>query len=248
VTHFVLVHGAFHAAWCWEPLVGELQDAGHTAIAFDLPGAGDDATPVADVTLDAYAERVCGALGTDGPPAIVVAHSMGGIAITQAAARCPDRIAALIYVAAFLPADGQSLVDLTQLPEGAGDMVQANMVVDGDPPIATMPRDVAREAFYGTCPDDRAAWGVERMRPQPLAPFVTPLTLGDGTQQGPPRYYVVAAQDRAIPPALQRRMAREGAAAEVVELDTDHSPFLSAPAELAGLLERFAAASRASAK
>jgi pimeloyl-ACP methyl ester carboxylesterase len=244
VTRFVLVHGAFHGAWCWELLVRELEDAGHTAIAIDLPGAGDDKTPVADVTLDAYVDRVCDALGTEGPPAILVAHSMGGIAIAQAAARCPDRVAALIYVAAFLPADGQSLVDLTRLPEGAGDLVQANMVVDGDPPIATMPRDVAREAFYGACPDDRAAWGVERIRPQPLAPFVTPVSLGDGAQAGPPRYYVVAAQDRAIPPALQRRMAREGATAEVVELDTDHSPFLSEPAELAGLLERFAASAQ----
>jgi pimeloyl-ACP methyl ester carboxylesterase len=248
MARFVLVHGAFHGAWCWEPVMSELKAARHTAVAIDLPGCGDDATPVADVTLDAYAERVCEALGTDEEPAVLVGHSMGGIAITQAAARCPDRIASLVYVAAFLPADGQSLVDLTQLPEGAGDMVQANMVVDGDPPIATMPRDVAGEAFYGSCLDDRADWGVERIRPQPLAPFVTPVSLGDGARARPPSYYVVAAQDRAIPPALQRRMARERATADVVELDTDHSPFLSAPAELAGLLERFAAASLVSAE
>ena len=184
---------------------------------------------------------MCDALGTDQAPAILVGHSMGAIAITQAAALCPDRIATLIYVAAFLPADGQSLVDLTQLPEGAGDMVQANMVVDGDPPVATMPRGVAREAFYGMCLHERAAWGVQRIRPQPLAPFVTPVSLGDWAQAGPPRYYIVAMQDRAIPPALQRRMARERATADVVELDTDHSPFLSAPAELATLLMRFAA-------
>jgi pimeloyl-ACP methyl ester carboxylesterase len=240
VARFVLVHGAFHGAWCWELLIRELEDAGHTAVAFDLPGAGEDRTPVADVTLDAYAERVCDALGREEAPPVLVGHSMGGMAITQAAARCPDRIAVLIYVCAFLPADGQSLVDLTQLPEGAGDMVQANMVVDGDPPVATLPRDAAREAFYGACPEDRAVWGVERIAPQPLAPFVTPASLGDRPQAGPPRYYIVTARDRAIPPALQRRMARERATADVVELDTDHSPFLSAPAKLASLLVRFA--------
>ncbi len=106
-------------------------------------------------------------------------------------------------------------------------MVQANMVVAGDPPVATMPRDAAFEAFYGTCGAKQAAWGVERIGPQPLVPFVTLVSLGDGALGGPPRYYVVARQDRAIPPSLQRRMARERATTDVAELDTDHSPFLS---------------------
>jgi pimeloyl-ACP methyl ester carboxylesterase len=241
MARFVLVHGAFHGAWCWELLVAELETAGHTAIAIDLPGCGEDTTAVSDVTLDGYAERVCEELRAHDGPAVLVGHSMGGLAITQAAARYPDRIVALIYVAAFLPADGQSLVDLTRLPEGAGDMVQANMVVEGDPPVATMPRDAAREAFYRTSDADRAEWAVKRIRPQALAPFVTPVSLADGAHAGPPRYYVVARQDRAIPPALQRRMARERATADVAELDTDHSPFLSAPAALAELLRRFAA-------
>src|SRR5438552_2315995 len=81
------------------------------------------------------------------PPAVLVGHSMGGMVITQAAANCPEYVDRLVYVAAFLPADGQSLIDLTQLPEGAGDAVQANLVVDGDPPVATMPPEAAREGL-----------------------------------------------------------------------------------------------------
>ena len=53
-----------------------------------------------------------------------------------------------MYVAAFLPADGQSLIDITQLPEAAGDAVQANLVVDGDPPVAVMPPEAARRALF----------------------------------------------------------------------------------------------------
>ena len=100
--------------------------------ALDLPGPESDGTPVAQVTLDRYAAHVCDALAT-GPPAVLVGHSMGGVVVTQAAARCPRQIARLVYVAAFIPGDGQSLLDLTQLPEGAGDQVQANLVVEGDP-------------------------------------------------------------------------------------------------------------------
>ena len=63
LARFVLVHGAFHGAWCWEPLILALSEAGHTTHALDLPGAGEDATPVGRVTLDAYAERICERLG-----------------------------------------------------------------------------------------------------------------------------------------------------------------------------------------
>jgi pimeloyl-ACP methyl ester carboxylesterase len=240
MARFVLVHGAFHGAWCWEPLAAELAGTyGHAVAAFDLPGSGDDSTPVAEVTLDAYAQRICDALAEEPEPAVLVGHSMGGVAITQAAARCPERIARLVYVAAFLPGDGQSLVDLTKLPEAAGDMVQENMVVEGEPPAGTMPSEAAREAFYGKCSPQQADRAIERLRPQALAPFVTPVALGDG--HGPPRAYVVATEDRALPTALQRRLVADNPDLDVVELDADHSPFLSATTELAAALDRFAA-------
>src|SRR3954447_10465116 len=239
MARFVLVHGAFHGAWCWEPLVGALSAAGHTVTTLDLPGHGDDPTPVADVTLDAYVRKICATLAEQPEPVLLVGHSMGGIAITQAAARCPDRIARLIYVAAFLPNDGQSLVDLTKLPEGAGDMVQENMVVEGQPPVGTMPAEAARAAFYAKCSPQQADRAIERLRPQALAPFVTPVELGDGGD-GPPRAYVVSNEDRALPTTLQRRLVADNPDLDVVELDADHSPFLSATNELAAALDRFA--------
>jgi pimeloyl-ACP methyl ester carboxylesterase len=240
MARFVLVHGAFHGAWCWEPLVAELAARGHDVVTLDLPGSGEDTTPVAEVTLDAYARRICDRLSDQPVPVVLVAHSMGGVAVTQAAAQCPERIAKLVYVAAFLPGDGQSLADLTQLPEGAGDMVQAHMVVDGEPPVATMPAQAAREAFYGLCEPEQVAWATERIRPQPMLPFVTPVAL-DGSEAGrPPRAYVISAQDRALPTALQRRLVADNPDLEVAELDADHSPFLSRTSELAAALERFA--------
>src|ERR1022692_1224466 len=131
MARILLVHGAFSGAWCWEPVLPGLRSAGHTVETVDLPGSGEDRTPVAEVTLDAYAARVCGGLA-QGEPAVRVVHSMGGMVVTQAAARVPELVAALIYVTAFAPGDGQSLMDLTALPEAADDQVQANLVVDGD--------------------------------------------------------------------------------------------------------------------
>jgi pimeloyl-ACP methyl ester carboxylesterase len=240
MARFVLVHGAFHGAWCWEPLVAELAAGGHTVVTLDLPGSGDDPTPVADVTLDAYARRICDTLADQPEPVVLVGHSMGGVAITQAAAQCPEGIAKLVYVAAFLPGDGQSLADLTRLPEGAGDMVQANMVVDGEPPVATMPAGAVRETFYALCSPEQVAWATERIRPQPVLPFVTPVALDGSEARRPPRAYVISAQDRALPTALQRRLVADNPDLDVAEIDADHSPFLSRTGELAAVLGRLA--------
>jgi pimeloyl-ACP methyl ester carboxylesterase len=241
MARFVFVHGAFSGAWAWEGTAAELAGAGHRAVAIDLPGGGADQTPVAGVTLDAYAERICEALAADPEPAILVGHSMGGVAITQAAARCPERIALLVFVCAFMPGDGQSLIDLTKLPEGAGDQVQANITVAGDPPVATMAPEGMRAATMMCCTDEQIEWAVARRRPQPAAPMGTPVRIPAGALDGLRRAYVVCLQDRAIALPLQRRMIAEHPCVDVVEIDTDHSPYLSAPAELIAALERFAA-------
>jgi len=240
MARFVLVHGAFSGAWIWGPLMEHLKAAGHTAEAFDLSGLGDDKTPVREVTLDRYAARLCEVLASSPEKAIVVGHSMGGVSATQGAARSPERVAALVYVAAFLPKDGQSLLDLTKLPEGAGDQVQANVAVEGEPPVAVMPAAASGPALYACCTEEVAAWAIALQRPQPVEPFATPVSIPAGALDWIRRYYVLCQQDRAIPLALQRRMIAENACADVVELDTDHTPQLSRTKELAEALVRFA--------
>jgi len=112
MARFVLVHGAFSGAWIWGPLTDRLRAAGHSVEVFDLPGSGDDHRPASEVTLDACATRLCEVLASGSEPAVVAGNSMGGIVATQGAARCPSRVRALVYVTAFLPKDGQSLLDL----------------------------------------------------------------------------------------------------------------------------------------
>jgi pimeloyl-ACP methyl ester carboxylesterase len=205
---------------------------------FDLPGLGDDATPPGDVSLDSCAARLAEVLATSVEPAIIAGNSMGGVIATQAAARYPQRVAALVYVTAFVPRDGQSLLDLTRLPEGADDQVQANIIID--PPVATMPAAASRNALYGSCSEADAAWAISKQRPQPLGPFAAPVSIPVGALDGISRYYVVCKKDRAIPSALQRRMIAENAISNVVELDTDHTPHLSMTGPLANALQQFA--------
>src|SRR5262245_27302156 len=92
MARFVLVHGAFHGAWCWRKTVAELEKRGHQAQAIDLPGQGDDTTPLSKVTLESMADHIVATL--DGLPgrAVLVGHSAGGMAISAARlSRCGAR-------------------------------------------------------------------------------------------------------------------------------------------------------------
>jgi pimeloyl-ACP methyl ester carboxylesterase len=241
MARYVLVHGAFGGAWCWEPVTSQLEAAGHSVETLDLPGGGDDRTPIADVTLESCAERVCTVLAGRPEPAVLVGHSMGGTVIMQAASNCPQHVAALVFVAAFMPGDGQSLLELTQLPEGRDDQIQANLVVEGDPPVARLSDAAATDAIYNRCTPEQAADAVARRRPQAVAPFATPLHVDEDVLASIPRAYVLTVHDRSIPPALQRRMIGEHPCRRVIELDADHAPFLSATDELASALVELAA-------
>jgi pimeloyl-ACP methyl ester carboxylesterase len=245
MARIVLVHGAFAGAWCWEPVLPGLDAAGHDVQAIDLPGSGEDPTPPGDVSLYAYAQRICDTVAAGPEPVVLVGHSMGGMAITQAAARCPEPIAALVYVAAFLPAEGQSLMDLVAYPEAAGDQVQANLVINGDPPVGTLPREGAVRALFNCCTPEQAHWGVDHLGTQPVAPFTHPLEFATDTRAALariPRAYVVCAEDHAIPPQMQRRMLGDAGCEPVIELDTDHAPWISRTGELVSVLDEIVGA------
>ncbi|MDP5228146.1 MULTISPECIES: alpha/beta fold hydrolase [Arthrobacter] len=234
MTHFVLVHGAFHGGWCWSDIVAGLDAKGHTAVAPDLPGSGDDPTPVSEVTLESAAARIVEELKAEDGPSVLVAHSMGGIVMTQVAAQVPELISKMIYVTAFRPVDGESLLALAGLPEGAGDGVQANSTVAGDPPVVIFDMTKSHEVFGTGVPADIAQAAAERLTPQPASLFATPVSIAGA--QLPPTEYVICTQDRAIPPALQELMAARAPEATIHRLDTGHSPFYSAPEELLEIL------------
>ena len=242
MANFLLIHGAMGGAWCWERVIPGLRAAGHQAMAIDLPGQGADPTPLAEITLSRYADAVCDALERMDGPVLLTGHSMGGMVITQAASQHPEKLAGLIYVAAFLPQPGQSLIDITHLPEAAGDSVQANLVVEGNPPVATMPAEAAPEALYHCCTEEQIAWALPQRGSQPVIPFTNPFTPGDGIRAAAalPRAYVTCLQDRAIRPALQRLFYTEAGCDPVIRIDTDHSPWLSRTDESVAALDGIA--------
>lgn len=231
---YVLIHGAWHGAWCWKKVAPLLEERGHTVVAPDLPGRGSDSTPLAELTLQAYVDRVCGVLDAQPEPAVLIGHSMGGAIITQTAEERPDKIRALVYLCAFLPRDGETVLGLAASEPAS--LVTQNLVVSDDQRSATLRGDSLRDAFYGDCSDEDAAWAASLLVPEALAPATTPLCTTEANWGRVPRIYIETLQDRALPPPLQQRMYTASPCERVITMDTSHSPFLSAPQQVASHL------------
>jgi pimeloyl-ACP methyl ester carboxylesterase len=240
MANFLLIHGAMHGGWCWERIVPLLESQRHTVIAPDLPGLGADATPAAQVTLPAWGRFAAELLRSLPGKTILAGHSMGGMAISQAAEVAPERIRALVYVTALLPRDGNSAFDLTRgedVPDRAS-RLQLQPTPDGQ--YVTAEPDNARAFFYGETGKDWAERALARLVPQPLAVMHAPAALSAARFGAVPRVYIECLRDRAIPLALQRRMQAATPCGTVLDIDTDHSPFYSAPAALAAHLQNIA--------
>jgi pimeloyl-ACP methyl ester carboxylesterase len=83
MSHFLLIHGAFHGAWCWHKTISELEKRGHRAAAIDLPGQGEDRTPLKQVTLEGMVDRIVETLARFPEPVVLVGHSLSGMAIRK---------------------------------------------------------------------------------------------------------------------------------------------------------------------
>lgn len=238
LSTFVLVHGAWHGAWCWDRVAPLLERAGHEAVRFDLPGHGEDSTPVAEVTLGGYTDRVVEALDAAPEPVVLVGHSLNGTTISQAAERRPEKIEKLVYLCAFLLPSGKSAIEASQ--EDSESVILESIEMEEDRGRVNITEEGMRDALYHDCPEEDFERARRLVDPQPLAPFGTPVEVTEANFGSVRRTYVHTTQDRAVSPAAQERMYMELPCEEVVSMGTGHLPFFAAPEELAGRLDSLA--------
>lgn len=228
MSTFVLVHGASHGAWCWKKVVPFLAQECHTAVVPDLPGHGQDGTPIADVTLKAYTDRVCQILDDQNETVILVGHSMGGIVITQVAEYRPEKIGKLVYLTAVIPADGESLRQATETIRNAGFITVAD-----DESCYSYKDELVADIFYGDCSDEDIAFARSMLLPQATSPVVEPVHVSEGKYGSVPRVYIECLQDQILFPAFQKKLYTAFPCEQVISMNTSHSPFFSAPETLA---------------
>ena len=240
--NFVLVHGAWHGAWCWEKLVPLLREQGHDVSAVELQGHGAARLPVEQVNLGVYTKRITDALDAQSARSVLVGHSSGCLAASQAAEERPEKIRTLVFLSGFVAANGEAHRAL--VGADPGQKVSPVLLVDFRPGtkiplqtrIDTSKPDAVKLAFYNDCSEADARAAISRLVPEPAAPAGQPLRLSAERFGRVDKVYLHCTQDNAISLARQREFAAKWPLRRTLALESGHSPFLSMPARLAQVL------------
>jgi len=209
--------------------VPELESLGHEAIAIDLPGHGDRRSESA--TLEGYSQAILEVLESND---VVVGHSMAGAVITAAADSAPEKIRHLIYLAASVPGEGQSIMDdANELPV-AIDMAG---VEASESELWCRDSKSVSEMFYGDCTPEDQVWAFDQLGPQAILPIQTQLHLERFWTSTTPRSYIACLADRSTAlPAMESTLRRLRIRVAYT-IWSSHSPFISRPRDLALLFD-----------
>lgn len=228
VTHFVLIHGAWHGGWCWARTAGLLEAAGHRVTAPTLSGLAERAGQVSRrINLTTHVDDIVDHVrGLGDQPVILVGHSYGGFPATAAARRLGGQAPHLVLLDAFVPVAGEILLDhapaLIAPYRQAADADEAWNI----PPIPS--------AAFGVGPEDQA-WVDAKLTPQPVETYFEPVVLADAPT-GQRQTYIRCAQAPGDLLAASVRRVRSDPAWSYVEIDAPHDAMISHPDLLAQAL------------
>lgn len=237
-TTYLLVHGAWHGAWCWYKVSPLLEAQGHRVIAIDLPSHGADKSPAEQVAFEDYINKVVQVASAQTGPVVLVGHSMGGVVVAQAAEVLGvQKVSGLVFLDAFMPKDGESVQMLAALAGASttpkNPPIQAGFILSENKKTAAYNPEIAKTVFYHDCSAQDIEIASARLSEQPLVALGTPVRLTDAVYGQVPKYYILCTQSRDLDksPLVERVPIRK-----LYKLESSHSPFFSMPEQLSKIL------------
>jgi pimeloyl-ACP methyl ester carboxylesterase len=241
--HFVLVHPAWHGAWFWKKVVPLLRQRGHLVFTPTLTGLGERAHLArADIGLDVHITDVVNVLTyEDLHDVILVGHSSSGAVITGVADRVPAQIAQVVYLDAFVPENGQAVIDLIT-PERR-QMIEALVKAEGDgwlvPRFAPPPWETIVRDYWGVTDEHDVRWMLDRLSPTPFGHLRDPVQRTNPAAEQLQRTYI---RCRQFPnPRFDRHaeMAQRSPVWRYGELAASHHAAVTIPDGVVDLLVQF---------
>jgi len=229
----VLIHGAWSDATSWDAVVPLLKKQGNEVITVNLAGHGADNTSIATITFQGYVDQVKSAIGSR-KDVVLVGHSFAGLVISQVAEEIPGQISELVYLAAALPHDGESLLSLAQ--QDPGSHIGKSLTVDKEHGQAIIAKDAVADIFAADAPAPVQQFLANHIKPEPLAPLATPVHLTEQNFGSVRKAYIHTVNDNAISYAAQQYMVKAGKVNKVYTLTSSHTPFISMPDKLAEII------------
>jgi pimeloyl-ACP methyl ester carboxylesterase len=237
MSTYLLVHGAWHSGECWERVVPLLTAAGHRVLAPSLTGHGDRAHLLSrEVGLDTHVDDVVGLVTKeDLTDVVLVGHSYGGLVVSSAANRVPDRIGRLVYLDAMVPEDGENAVDIMPVTQVLLDLAAESGTGWRIPPLPELPPP---GGLFGVTDPADVAWLRATLSDQSARCLQQPVRLDNPAARTIPRTHIHCVGSE--PEGFERRPVPatqpDGTPAQVWELETGHDCMITKPAELADLL------------
>lgn len=236
MSNIILVHGAWGSAWEFSDVVNLLSSDSNKVTALDLPGHGQNAQPIADVTMAAYVKAVIDAINAQNEKVILVGHSLAGAIISQVAEEVPEKIDRLIFVAAILPANGETPLSLMQSDERG--QLLPNTIFSRDQTYATITEETVRTVLLNDINDQEH---LDRLVPhflfkQATQPFMAEAQLTKEKFGAVRKFYVRASADKVLTPELQGRMLNSWKMNKVFTLESGHFPLNSIPQALVDVI------------
>ncbi len=231
---YVLVHGAWQAPYVWDAVKSELMNKGNKVIVVELPGHGSDNTATHTLSINVYSDKVIEAFAAIREKVILVGHSMGGMVISAVAEKVPSKISKLVYIGAFLPANGQALTDLAYSDPGS--KLGPLLIPSGDKLSLDVKADSLSYLFVNDGNEAVKKELIKNYRAEPAIPFTSKVTLTNENFGAVNKVYIKTLQDIVISPDLQDRMIAAAGIKTVFTVNTSHSPFLSQPKAVSELL------------
>lgn len=231
MSHYLLLHGAWHSSNTWRKLTPLLEARGHTVSAPNLPGH-PSSSALKKISFQRYVDCVIAEIERINTPVQLVGHSMSGILLGAVGERLPKKIERLIYVAAFAPSNGESMLDDAQRLSHNSLLTEISVEPSANAFILAK-SDRTKALLYSMCSPEDAEAETAALCIQPLRPIATPIETTPDNFGKINKLYVACLQDLATPFVDQQRMAKRLPRCRIVEVDADHTPHLSCPEALA---------------